>query len=61
MSEQQATQPPLPFEPALQLVEPGHSAEPEREVPLADFTSLLFGEFLRRAAALGDREPRPRA
>ena len=61
MSEDQNSQPPLPFEPALQLVSADQGAEPDREMSLGDFTSRLFDEFVRRSAALGERESQPRA
>jgi hypothetical protein len=60
MVDQPRPQPPLPFEPALELVTPGSAPEPEREVPLDVFTTLLFDEFSRRTAALADDESRPR-
>ena len=52
----QRDQPPLPFDPALQLVENDEPAEPQREVSLDAFASLLFAELARRTAAARDRE-----
>ena len=58
MSDDQRDQPALPFEPALQLIARPAEAEPEREVSLDAFTTILFDEFIRRTAALSDRESR---
>jgi hypothetical protein len=58
MSENQRDQPPLPFEPALQLVSRSADAGSEREVSLDAFTSILFDEFIRRSAALNEPESR---
>jgi len=55
MSDQR-DQPPLPFEPALQLVRNDESAEPQREVSFDVFANLLFDELARRSAAVRDRE-----
>ena len=46
----------LPFDPALQLVKSEEPAEPQREVSLDAFASLLFAELARRSAAMRDRE-----
>ena len=54
----QCDQPPLPFDPALQLVKKDEPAEPQREVSLDAFASLLFAELARRSAAVRDRETR---
>jgi hypothetical protein len=51
-------QPPLPFDPALQLVKSDHHTVPPREVSLDAFTSLLFEEFARRTAAVHERDAR---
>lgn len=58
MSEDQRDQPPLPFEPALQLVTRQAEPETEREVSLDAFTTILFDEFIRRTAAVSERESR---
>ena len=58
MSEDQRDQPPLPFEPALQLVSRPADEGSEREVSLDAFTSILFDEFIRRTAALNEPESR---
>ena len=58
MSDDQRTQPPLPFDPALQLVSRNHGDEPEREVSLDTFSSLLFDEFIRRTNQIDDRRSR---
>ena len=58
MSDDQRDQPPLPFDPALQLVAREAQPEPEREVSLDAFTNILFDEFIRRTAALADRDSR---
>ena len=55
MSEDQGSQPPLPFDPALQLIPRDGADETEREVSLDTFSSLLFDEFIRRTNRL-DRE-----
>ena len=58
MSDDQRTQPPLPFDPALQLI-PRHDADDaEREVSLDAFTTLLFDEFFRRTSQIDDRQSR---
>lgn len=49
-------QPPLPFEPALELVAPRDDGEPAREVSFDAFTTILFEEFLRRSARLHETE-----
>ena len=54
----QRDQPPLPFDPALQLVKRDEPAEPQREVSMDAFASLLFAELARRSAAVSDREQR---
>ena len=54
----QRDQPPLPFDPALQLVQRDEPAEPQREVSLDAFASLLFAELARRSAAVREREAR---
>ena len=48
-------QPPLPFDPALQLVK-NEPVEPAQEVSLDAFASLLFQELARRSAAVRNRE-----
>jgi hypothetical protein len=58
MSDDQRTQPPLPFDPALQLLHRDSADEPEREVSLDTFSSLLFDEFIRRTNQLDDRQSR---
>ena len=54
--DDQRDQPPLPFDPAVQLVRRPQPDEPAREVSADAFTSLLFEEFARRAAAARDRD-----
>ena len=54
----QLDQPPLPFDPALQLVKPQKPSETPHEVSLEVFASRLFDEFARRSAAVRDREQR---
>jgi hypothetical protein len=51
-------QPPLPFDPALQLVKPQPAAVPQQEVSLEVFANRLFEELVRRSAAVRDREQR---
>jgi hypothetical protein len=51
-------QPPLPFDPALDLVRSQPPEESAREVSFDTFTSLLFEEFAKRSAAARDRESR---
>ena len=51
-------QPPLPFDPAVELVRHQTPEEPSREVSFDAFTSLLFEEFVKRSAAARDRERR---
>lgn len=51
-------QPPLPFDPALDLVRRQPPEESAREVSFDTFTSLLFEEFAKRSAAARDRESR---
>ena len=58
MSDDQRDQPPLPFDPALQLVARPAEPEAEREVSLDAFSNILFDEFIRRTAALSERESR---
>lgn len=58
MSDDQRTQPPLPFDPAVQLISRDHADEPEREVSLDTFSSLLFEEFVRRTNRIDDRRSR---
>jgi hypothetical protein len=60
MSDQR-DQPPLPFEPALQLVRNDEPAEPQRELSFDVFANLLFDEFARRSAAVRDSETRAEA
>ena len=55
MSDDQRTQPPLPFDPALQLIPRDGVDDTEREVSLETFSSLLFDEFLRRTNRVDDR------
>ena len=50
-------QPPLPFDPALQLVKQP-PAEPQQEVSFEVFANRLFEELARRSAAVRDREQR---
>lgn len=52
-------QPPLPFDPALQL-RPQPAAEPQQELSLETFAARLFDEVARRSAAIAERE-QPRA
>jgi len=53
-------QPPLPFDPAVQLLNrergPAHEAHDmaPREVSMDAFSSRLFEEFLKRSAAVSD-------
>jgi hypothetical protein len=58
MSDDQRTQPPLPFDPALQLIPRDVGDEAEREVSLDTFSSLLFDEFIRRTNRIDDRQSR---
>ena len=57
-------QPPLPFDPAVQLLNrergPAHQANDSapREVSMDAFSSLLFEEFVKRTAAVGQRGTR---
>ena len=55
MSDQRE-QPPLPFDPALQL-RPQPPAEPQ-ELSLETFAARLFEEVARRSAAIAEREQR---
>jgi hypothetical protein len=48
-------QPPLPFDPALQLVK-NEPIEPSHEVSFDAFANLLFQELARRSAAVRNRE-----
>ena len=57
----QRDQPSLPFDPALQLVKRDEPAEPQREVSMDAFASLLFAELARRSAAVRDRDTRAEA
>lgn len=50
-------QPPLPFDPALQL-RPQPPAEPQQELSLETFATRLFEEVARRSAAIAEREQR---
>lgn len=54
----QRDQPPLPFDPALHLVKHDEPVEPQVEVSLDAFASLLFAELARRTAAVREREQR---
>lgn len=56
MSTDERDQPPLPFEPALNLVVSPEQAEPMREVSFDTFTALLFEEFSRRSVAVRERD-----
>lgn len=58
MSDDQRTQPPLPFDPALQLISREGDDEPERELSLDTFSTLLFDEFIRRTNRIDDRQSR---
>ena len=60
MSDQR-DQPPLPFDPALQLVRRDQPAEPQRELSFEVFASRLFEELARRSATMRDRETRAEA
>jgi hypothetical protein len=51
-------QPPLPFDPAVDLVQRTTPEEPVREVSFDALTSLLFEEFAKRSAAARERESR---
>ena len=56
MSDQRE-QPPLPFDPALQLVKPQPpDDEPQRELSFEVFANRLFEELARRGAAVRDGE-----
>lgn len=57
MSDQR-DQPPLPFEPALQLVKPLPPVDVPHEVSFDAFANVLFQELARRSAAMRDREQR---
>ena len=57
MSDQR-DQPPLPFDPALQLVKPQQLFEVQHEVSFEVFATRLFEELARRSAAVRDREQR---
>jgi hypothetical protein len=54
----QSDQPPLPFDPALQLVKRPPHAEPQQEVSFEVFANRLFEELARRSAAVREREQR---
>jgi hypothetical protein len=54
----QRDQPPLPFDPAPELVNSDEPPEPQREVSLDAFASLLLAELTRRSVAVSDREQR---
>jgi hypothetical protein len=58
MSDDQRSQPPLPFDPALQLIPRDAADDSERELSLDTFSSLLFDEFIRRTSQLDDRQSR---
>jgi hypothetical protein len=60
MSDQR-DQPPLPFDPALQLVKRDEPAEPQRELSFEVFSIRLFEELARRSATMRDRETRAEA
>ena len=51
-------QPPLPFDPARELVRSDDATAPPREVSFDAFTSLLFEELARRTAAVRERDAR---
>ena len=51
-------QPPLPFDPALQLVTAETPTETQHEVSFEVFADRLFEEIARRSAAVRDREQR---
>ena len=57
MSDQR-DQPPLPFDPALQLVKPQQLSEVQHEVSFEVFATRLFEELARRSAVVRDREQR---
>jgi len=57
----QRDQPPLPFDPALQLISRDDPTEPQREVSLDAFASLLLVELTRRTAAVRESETRVEA
>ena len=51
-------QPPLPFDPAVQLQKPQPPVETPHEVSFDVFANLLFQELARRSAAVREREQR---